>query len=300
MKSCYALAIAALTLFSTGANAITWLRCDSCDAYSAEAYSRNSGYRDEVVVFNLPAATAFKFVNELEIVGENCQPNSVQPGNSKKPLVKTVGCHFQVVATPIASDAGDLSFKGALVDFYNATGGTLQANIEIQAQSVLPAPGPVTGANGGSAYDFVNNLFFRAQMTNAARAASSTVQMIASWKNLTDIITTAIGTQLVGMDGSRLTVEIYYPDSSKTVVFFDKRMHIVSKDSYSAEGLDIISADTLRQFVGHVIFNNAQSLQNFFDTLNFLNVPVTSSYYQLPQTGSCHSILNGISCIRPR
>lgn len=287
-------------LLSSASYATTWIRCDSCDSNSAQTYSVASGYRGAVVVYNLPAGNAFRFFNEMQGMSPDCNPNAIDPG-TKSENRTSQGCQMTLVGTPEALLASDLPLKNALVDFFNATDGTLQAKATFNAEAVFAGAGPITEQIGGSAYDFQHNAIYRGQLTNASRVLSNSLQTIASWSNLKDIVSTAVGTQLLGMDDSELKVTIAYADGSKTIIKFDIDMDVVSTRSETAEGRDIVTLSTINEFTDlEMRFNNDQSLQNFFNTLAFMNVPVTSTYYQMPLTGSCRAITNGVSCTRPK
>jgi len=291
--------LALLTAISLNANAATWIRCESCQAPDAYAYARQSGLTDEVVVISLANQMAAKFFNESRLVGKDCYVQRMDSRNVANNRALESGCSYELITTPMALSAEEGGLKGALEQFYAETNGTMKSVLSVNATDLTLGTGPISGTAGGSAYDFVNNAIFSGLVRTRAYAAINDLTISASWGNLARAIVGAGSVLALGADGTKITVVITYSDGSKSNLVFTELTTPDSETSFSAENMPIVDANNQSQFVGQITFNSVGSLNNFFSTLAHYGVPITSTYYQMPGTGSCRQIPNGVACIRP-
>lgn len=287
-----------LSIISFNAVAATWVRCDSCQATDAYAYAQQSRITDEVVVISPANHMAMKFFNEWQVVGKNC--SQLRPGAAKlASKAAGDGCSYQFSSTPVALSAAEGGLKDAFEQYYFETNGTMKSVLHVNAGDLNLGTGPITTAEGGSAYDYVNSAFFRARVNTRGYDAINDVTIAASWSNLARAVVGAGAVLALGADGSKITVVINFPDGSVVNLVFTELPTPDSVTAFSAEGMDIIDANNQSQFVGETRFNSDTSLNNFVRTLTNLGVPIVSLVIQPGGTVSCHPIPHGISCIRP-
>ncbi len=291
--------VALLATISVNCIAATWIRCESCQAPDAYAYARQSGLSNEVVIISLANQMTAKFFNKSRLVGKNCIEQRMDSGHVAHNTESDSGCSYELMTTPMALSPEEGGLKAALQQFYTETNGTMKSVLNVNATDLTLGTGPITGAAGGSAYDFANSAVFQGQVITRAYAAINDLTISATWGNLARAVVGAGSVLALGADGTKITVVITFSDGSGVNLVFTETARPDAVDAYTAENMPVVNADNQSQFSGQITFNSPTSQQNFFLTLANLGVPITSSYYQMPGTGSCYRITNGISCIRP-
>jgi hypothetical protein len=309
------LAIASVffTLAASDANAKTfWVRCTGCNPASMLQTAEVLPVGDSVIYDDaLPIALGFS--NEMQVVGNNCQPNSVLPANppklpagktSAQPVPKSyAGCANVKVTSSRPLEASE---SVTLLDFHafriitNATG---KAIVELEVTEADVGLGPVGSSPTGygpNAYDYANNALFETRVNQfAANAVSRELDkqaeiMHADRTGLWDRIT-SVSRDIFSGDVKLTSIRVTFPDGSYVVLEFsvDTPTTAEVKEIRDSEQRDIMTTQTISRFAGTFTFANGgeNSLQNWLENARQLGVRVTNRGSGGAPGGavSCHS-----------
>jgi hypothetical protein len=287
-----ALATILFVLASEAGAKTFWVRCMSCSTANmfVAAESMPVG---EIVIYDDALPVALGFSNEMQVIGNNCQPNSIQP---KSPAAKTAtapvktsaDCQNVKVTNSRALEAFE---RENLLDFHAfriITGATGKATVELAATEADVGLGPVGSSPTGSgpnAYDYANNAIFETRVNQfAANAASRELDrqaavMHADRTGLWDRLTSA-SRDIYSGEIKVTSVKVTFPDGSYVVLDFnvDSPNSAEVKEIKDSEQRSIMTSETLSRFAGTFEFANGgeMSLQNWVENARQLGVRVTN------------------------
>jgi hypothetical protein len=294
-----------LTL-AASANAGIWLRCDFCQPSQAAASAVSSNALGEVVIYSLANNFALKFENEVQVIGDDCQPlatirNGLSKGNAPGSW-RAGSCSYQLVAIPMASTNKEDDLHALLREIYLNTGGSMKTTINVTSADLRLPEGPITGQAGGSAYDFVNDAFFRANVRREAAGALNSPSITGSLSNLARLISGAAAT-FIGADGTKIVVEITFSDGSSAKLEFSETSTPDSESVFTAEVADVMTNDNMSQFMRDLDFANTQSMENFVANAAHLGVEIVRSEATRINSVECHSTIRSdgtvqVTCVR--
>jgi hypothetical protein len=294
-----------LTL-AASANAGIWLRCDFCQPNQAAATAVSSNALGEVVIYSLANNFALKFENEMQVVGDNCQPlamvrSALSKGNAPGSW-RSGGCSYQLVAKPMASTNKEEELQTLLRQIYLNTGGSMKTIINVTSADLRLPEGPITGQAGGSAFDFVNDAFFRGNVRREAADALNNPSQAGTLGNLANLITGAAAT-FIGADGTKIVVEITFSDGSSVKLEYSETSTPDSESAFTAEYGDVMTNDNMSQFMGDRDFANSLSMENFFANAAHLGVEIVRSEATRINSAECHSSIKPdgtvqVTCVR--
>jgi hypothetical protein len=294
-----------LTL-AASANAGIWLRCDFCQPNQAATTSISSNALGEVVIYSLANNFALKFENEMQVVGDNCQPlamvrSALSKGNAPGSW-RAGGCSYQLVAKPMASTNKEEELHALLRQIYLNTGGSMKTVINVTSADLQLPEGPITGQAGGSAHDFVNDAGFRGNVRTEAAGALNNPSITGSLSNLASLISGAAAT-FIGADGTKIVVEITFSDGSRVKLEYSESTIADSETAVTGENLDVMTNDNMSQFMGDRDFANTQSMENFLSNAAHLGVEIVRSEATRINSAECHSSIKPdgtvqVTCVR--
>jgi hypothetical protein len=306
-----ALAAILFSIATSDASAKTfWVKCIGCSPANmlAAAESMPVG---EIVIYDDALPVALGFSNEMQVIGNNCQPNSIQPTTPSKsstpaaaPTIKsTSDCQNVKVTRSRTLEAFEAE---NLLDFHAfriITGGTGKAAVEIAVTEADVGLGPVGQSPAGSgpnAYDYVNNVIFRARVDQfAADAVSPEMDKVGATMHtdrtgLWDRVS-SVARDIYSGEIKVTSITVHFPDGSYVVLNFDvdtpKTAEV--KEVKDSENRDVMTSETISQFAGTFNFASGgeMSLQNWVENARLLGVRVTKRGSGGAPGGavSCHS-----------
>jgi hypothetical protein len=274
------LATVLLSIFSAQgrAGAAEWIECESCDAYTAASIAESRPAPAERVIFDASPKLLYKFEVHEELQGSGCSPEATQPINddSAKANERKWGCLLRRVAVPVSVTSEELDLFQQLADYYlsEPVGWTKELRVTSTEMGADDYLGGVSQSNQLSGFDIANSARARTFLRTQALAHLSSLGVLGNGGGL---VSQAAGIPLLGGNMDIVMIVTFSDGTTATIRFTESSPDGAINPSEVRVGpqLEAPTAQTVSQFAGqHELFSE-QALENFFNQMERLGVPVT-------------------------